>query len=94
MRVPRIDGARRVTDEADLHARIGIHDQIFAIQRPANLLIGTFFPGNRSAIDDSESAIPHLTIMPQSAKRGLVDFRRFCENSDLSLFCPARNSTV
>jgi hypothetical protein len=54
MCVQRIDGARRVTNEANLHSRIRILDQVLAIERAANSLVGTFLPWHRVAVYDRE----------------------------------------
>jgi len=72
MRVQRVDSASGVTDQADLHARIRIHDQVLAIKRAAYLLVGTLLPGERVAVDGCEFDIRHLPIVPRL--RALAEF--------------------
>jgi len=63
MRVQRVDTARRIADQANLHARIGIHDQILTIKRAAHLLVETLFPGKCVAVDGREFDVRYLPIM-------------------------------
>jgi hypothetical protein len=70
MRMPWVDGAGRVADQADLHARVRILDQVLAIERAADLFVRTLFPGKRVAVDRCEFDIRHLPIMPGLSKPG------------------------
>jgi hypothetical protein len=69
MRVQRVDCSGRVADQADFHARTGIHDQVLAIERAAYLLVGPLLPGEGVAVDGCELYIRHLPIMPRLAAR-------------------------
>src|SRR5437762_9708643 len=54
MRVERIDDARRIADNADLHAGFWIGIEIFPKQRPPELLIEPLFPRHLRRIDGVE----------------------------------------
>src|SRR5262249_14158928 len=47
----RVDDAGWIAYEAHEHAGLGIAEQLLAIERPADLVVGTFFPGHLAGVD-------------------------------------------